>query len=632
MDGDSRQAMRLSVKGGAGRQAVASPVDSRSSAAGARLSADVRFPQAIRTLMVWLLVLGVGVELLYARYDWGPEGGRFAERGFALSAYLFVIVLPTTYYLARYVLHNTLVAAGLTAFLFVATTLPYELLGLDEIYYYRVRPQFYKSDQFPPSLEWLPGTTIDFPPSLEFLPGGTLRAFPFDWLFMPLLFATGVTAIWGVWWLRKRAGLTATRRIPALLTVVFALICVQSFLHSSMRAPYTYLAYFQRPEAEQHWYHVYHFSDGSGATEGDQWVYSPLEDYFQGAPRDGSNMLIRRPFSFYLASQASYFVNTFYVWLALNCLFWLAAVVATGRLVAQLTTERAGLIAGALTAVGPGFIAFVATPAMYMQNYAAVAVALCLFQDLVVRPAGRDLGKIAVFTGALTLCALVYDLTPLLLVLLAYGLASGVRGWPLLVSLAATFIATRGFPLVVTDVLGITIDPTNQEQVSQALDRTKDFLLNPGAEWYDATVTIVPSYLRQLMQAFFVLPLLVAVFGLRKLHDRPLQVLVGGLFAMGFVTIAVLQIGGQPIGRLPRLVYPVFPAVYLLAALALDSMKPLGRPTGDSLTVRALDTARVVAPWAVVGAMVVAANVDIFGYPRSYVEYFVNDPPAFLPR
>jgi hypothetical protein len=600
------------------------------------LRAYARFPlpsQAIRPLALWLLVLGSGVALLYARYDWDLEGGRFAERGFVLSVYLFVIVLPTCYYVARQVLHNTLVAAGITAFVFVATTLPYELLGLDQIYYYRVRPQFYTIDQFPISPAFMPGgAPIDLPPSLEFLPGGTLRAFPLDWLFMPLLFATGVTAIWGVWWLRKRAGFTAVRRIPALLTVAFALICVQSFLHSSMRAPYTYLAYFQRPEAEQHWYHVYHFADGSGASEGDQWVYSPLEDYFQGAPRDGINMLIRRPFSFYVASQASYFVNTFYVWLALNCLFWLAAVVATGRLVAQLTTERAGVIAGALTAVGPGFIAFVATPAMYMQNYAAVAVALCLFQDLVVRPAGRDLGKIAVFTGALTLCALVYDLTPLLLVLLAYGLASRVRAWPLLISLGATFLATRGFPVVVTDVLGITIDPVNQEQLSQAVDRTRDFLLNPGAEWYDATVTIVPSYVRQLMQAFFVLPLLVAVLGLRKLHGRPLQVLVAGLFAMGFVIIAVLQIGGQPIGRLPRLVYPVFPAVYLLAALALDARKPLRRPAGDPLPLRMLDTARVVAPWAVVGAMAVLANVDIFGFPTLYVEYFVNDPPVFLPR
>jgi hypothetical protein len=572
--------------------------------------------QWARPLAVWLLVLSSGVALLYGRYDWDLEGGRFAERGFILSTYLFLILLPTCFYLACRVLHNRRVAAGISAAVFIVTTLPYELLGLDRIYYYRTRPQIFTVEQFPPSL--------------EFLPGGTLRAFPFDWLFMPMLYATGVTAIWGVWWLRKRAGFAAARKIPALLTLAFALICAQSFLHSSMRAPYTYLAYFQRPEAEQHWYHVYHFADGSGATEADQFTFSPLEDYFQGAPRDGNNMLIRRPFSFYLASQGSYFVNTFYVWLGLNCLFWLVAVLATGRLVAQLTTERAGLIAGALTAVGPGFIAFVATPAMYMQNYAAVAVALCLFQDLVVRRAGRDHGKVAAFTGALTLCALVYDLTPLLPVLLVYGLARGVRTPPLLLSLAAAFLAVRAFPLLVTEVLGIEIVPTNQEQISQAVDRTTDFLLHPSlSEWYDALATIVPSYLRLLLQAFFVVPVIVAAFGLRKLKDRATQVLVGGLLAMGFVTIAVLQIGEQEIGTLPRLVYPVFPAVYLLAAVALDPGRPVGRLAAAApLWLRV----RIAAPWAVVIAMAALANIDIFGYPTLYVEYFVSEPPFFLPR
>jgi hypothetical protein len=574
--------------------------------------------RALRPVALWLLVLASGLVLLYARYDWSVEGGRFAERGFFLSAYLFVILLPTSFYLARLVLHNTPVAVGLTGLLFIATTLPYELLGLEEIYYYRVRPQVYTIEQFPPSL--------------EFLPEGALRAFPYDWVFMPLLFATGTAAVWGIWWLRNRAGLTATRRIPALLTIAFALICVQSLLHSSMRAPYTYLAYFQRPMAEQHWYHVYHFADGSGASEGDQFVFSPLEDYFQGAPRDGNNMLIRRPFSFYLASQASYFVNTFYVWLALNCLFWLVAVLTTARLVKQLANERASVIAGALTAVGPGFVAFVATPAMYLQNYAAVAVALCLFQDLVVRPAGRDLGRLATFTGALTLCALVYELTPLFPVLLAYGLATGVRARPLLVSLAAAFLVVRGFPLVVTEGLGIDIVPTNQEQISEALDRTADFLLHPSlADWYDAAVTIVPSYMRLLVQAFFVVPLVVAVFGLRKLHDRATQVLVGGLFAMGLATIAVLQIGEQQIGTLPRLVFPLFPAVYLLAALALDPGRRQPRPASAPRRQRFTDAVRFAAPWVVVAVMAVLANIDIFGYPTLYVEYFVSEPPVFLP-
>jgi hypothetical protein len=29
--------------------------------------------------------------------------------------------------------------------------------------------------------------------------------------------------------------------------------------------------------------------------------------------------------------------------------------------------------------------------------------------------------------------------------------------------------------------------------------------------------------------------------------------------------------------------------------------------------------------------MAVLVNIDMFGYPTMYVEYFVNTPPAFLP-
>jgi hypothetical protein len=579
----------------------------------------LRISQPVRPVILWMLVLGLGVALLYLRYDWDLEGGRFAKRGFVLSTYLFLIALPTCFYLAREILRHTYAAVVVTGFLFVLATVPYELLGLDQIYYYRVRPRVF--------------TIAQFPPSLEFFPGGSLRAFPFDWLFMPLLFATGAALIWGVWWLRKRAGFTAARTVPVLLTIAFGAICVQAFVHSSMRAPYTYLAYFQRPEAEQHWYHVYHFADGSGASEGDQFAFSPLEEYFQGAPSDGDNELIRRPFSFYLASQVSYFVNSYYVWLGLNCLFWLAAVVATGRLVEQLATPRAGVIAAALTTVAPGFVAFVATPAMYLQNYAAVAIALYLFQTLVVRPAGRELGKVALFTGAFTVCALVYDLTPFFLVLAAYGLARRVRRLPLLVSLVAAFLVTRGFPLLVTHVLDTPINPANEAQLSIAFDRFETFVLHPSLSgWYDAAVTIVPSYVRQLLLAFFVIPLVVAAFGLRKLHDPALRVLVGAWFAITFAATGVLLIGEMEIGRLPRLLFPLFPAVYLLAALALDPTGRTRRLADAPRRVRVVETVRLAAPWVVVGVMAVLANIDILGYPTLYVEYFVNDPPAFLPR
>jgi hypothetical protein len=576
-------------------------------------------PQSLRPVGLWLLVFAAAGALLYARYDWGPDGGRFAERGFVLSAYLLVILLPTCFYLARRILRSPAAATVVTGFVFIVTTLPYELLGLDQFYYYQDRPTFFTIDQF----------GYDFP-SLEFLPGGTLRAFPYDELFMPLLFATGAALIWTVWWLRRRAGSTPPRKVPILLTVAFAAICLQAFFHTSMRAPYTYFPYFVTDRAA--WYHVYHFQDASGASTADQKVFAPLEDYFQGAPRDGDNQVIHRPFSFYLAAQGSFFVNTFYVWLGLNCLFWLAAVLATGRFVGRVTTERAGLIAGALTAVGPGFVAFVGTTAMYMQHFAAVAIALCLFEELVVPNRGRSRGSMALFTGVLALCALVYE-EPLFLVLLAYGLARKVRPLPLVASLAAAFLVYRGFRVMVSEVLGIAITPMNPPLASDALAEVGDVILHPSLpRVYDELVSLIPGYVDLLLQAFFVIPILVALLGIPKLRDKALQVLVAGMLATSFAVFCFLQVGDAPlITRLPRMIYPIFPAVYLLAAIALDPGKPFPRLSTLPRRDRALAIARHSAPWIVVGALAVLSNIDVFGYPTLQFEFLWPDPPAFLP-
>lgn len=570
-----------------------------------------------RTIGLWLLILTAGTALLFLRYDWGGQTDEFARRGFLLSAYIFVILLPTLFYLARRLLGSDPAARIITGAVFVITTLPYHLLGLDQHYYYRIRPQFFTIDQFPPSL--------------EFFPGGTLHAFPFDWLFMPLLFATGAGIIWGVWKLRARNGLVTRRAVPILLTVAFAVICAQSYLHTSMRSPYTYLAHFQVEKSVQKWYHVYLFADGTGATQGDQYAFYPLEEYFQGAPRSGDNELIRRPLSFYIASQGGYFINTFYVWLALNCLFWLAAVLATARLVTRLATERAGVIAGALTVVGPGFLAYVGTPAMYLQYYVAVVVGLCLFEDLVARPPKGRPRDFVLYAGVLTLCALVYDLTPLLLFLLAYGLARKVPFKPLAACLAAAAILSRGFTLIVTDVLGIKITAANGSQISDGVHDTVDLLLHPSLPaWYDTVVNVLTSYVGLLLHAMFVLPVLIALLGIRLLKDRPRQVFVGGLVLVTLLTTAVLQIGQTSVGYVPRLVYPVFPAVYLLAAMVLDTTGFSPRLTGP-WQQQAIDRFRLAAPWLVIATMFVLVNVDVFGYPTLYVEFFVNDPPVFLP-
>jgi hypothetical protein len=530
----------------------------------------------LRRVGVWVLVVACGLGLLYSRFDWSVDEGRFAKRAFVLSAYLFAILLPTVYYGARRLLRDRTAATILTGVVFVATTLPWHLLGFEG--YYQNRPRHFEISQL--------GVT----PSLEFFPGGTLRTFPYDWLFMPLLFAFGAAIVWGIWWLRERGALTRSRTIPLLLTAAFAVICVQTYLHTSMRSPYTYLAYFQAPKADQHWYHIYHFKDASGASEGDQFVFSPLED---------------------LAAQASFFVNTFYVWIGLNCLFWLAAVAAAGRWVGTVTNPRIGVIAAALVTVGPGFVSFAGTTGMYLQGFAVVMIALWAFEELIVRGARRT-ADFALFAGVMALSMLVYDLLPVLVSLLVYGLAPRVRAGPLIASLAAALVLSRLFPVLVTGVLDIRIDPTNSRQLSRGVDAVKDLLLHPSlSAYYVWIVDLVPGFGRRLLQAFFVLPIVLAVVALPRMKDAALRWLAGSLLVTGFAVVAVFVIGEQVVGEAPRL-------VYLMAAIALDAFRLPGR-------------LRAASPWIGIGVMAILVNVDIFGFPTLYVEYFVGTTPAFLP-
>ncbi len=255
-------------------------------------------------------------------------------------------------------------------------------------------------------------------------------------------------------------------------------------------------------------------------------------------------MLIRRPFAFYVASQASYFVNTFYVWLVLNASSGWSPCVATGRLVWRLADERAGLIAAALTAVGPGFVAFFATPAMYMPYYTAVVVAFCLFEELVVAEPRRGAGQVALFTGVLTLCALTYDLGP------CSGRPARLRHRPLGACAAAgplARLALRGLRWPSPAWSRGARDHDQPAELGADLRRVDGFkheVLHPAlAHWYDHVVTIVAE-LRAPAAAGVLCRFRSSsrCSGSASCAKRPVAVLVAAVFAADFATMAFFQI------------------------------------------------------------------------------------------
>ncbi len=193
------------------------------------------------------MLLAAGVGLIALRYDWGPEGGQVRRAGVPALAYLFLILLPTCFYLARWLLRSTRAAAIVTGVVFVITTLPYKLLGLD------------RRLLLPGQAAHLSRSTRSASRRSSSSPAGCCGRFPTTTCSGRCCSPAGRGDLGGLVAPQTR-GAPPRAADPVLLTVAFAAICLQAAAHAGMRGPYTYLAYFQRAEAKQHWYHVYNFA------------------------------------------------------------------------------------------------------------------------------------------------------------------------------------------------------------------------------------------------------------------------------------------------------------------------------------------------------------------------------------
>jgi hypothetical protein len=568
-----------------------------------------------RVLLIWVAVLGAGVILIAGRFDWRPSHYDNSKTAFILSGYLFIFTVPLVYFVTRALVRSRRVAVGLTTVVWLIFSLPYRWLGLDHWYYYAHRPYFYTAAQVP------------ITPSTTFLPGGLdqLPDFPLEAIFFGGLAVAAIVIASIRWWRGRATGSSRRNLLLALSVVAFCAILAQTFLHTSMRSPYTYVPHYEQPEAKNYWYQDYMFADGTGAVNADQSAHGAIEQYFHGVDRTGSNMIIRRPFAGYVTAQFSYFVNSYYIYVLINIGCWFVAVVCGYLLALRLAGERVALVFAVLIATGTGFVLFVANPASYMIAFTLVLAALYLFERLVV-DSPRNIWRYLVFGGVLGLFSLVYDFYTIFPVLLAYGYVRKVRLRLLLGSLACALLVYGGFLFAHNVILGLSIDPTNSNQLTEARDGVVHVLTSGSPDlWYEKLLDVAITYPAQLARMFFVLPVVLALVGALMLRDRTIAVLSAALVLVTLGTLAFMRVGGQEaLGNIPRLVYPAYPAIYLLAAIALVRIRDLRGRYG-------LTTLARCAPFVIIGLIIVLNNVDAFGFPSMYYEAVHNAPPAFLP-
>ena len=125
-------------------------------------------------------------------------------------------------------------------------------------------------------------------------------------------------------------------------------------------------------------------------------------------------------------------------------------------------------------------------------------------------------------------------------------------------------------------------------------------------QWYTITRSYLGLIIRNFIDIFFALPIILAFLGLFFLKKRK-QTLIVVLFLLPAVLLqAVLQYGNSWIYSLPRFYYIAYPGVYILAAIFLDRCTQVFNRNKFPWLASSL-------PWVGLGAIFVLNNLDVWG-------------------
>jgi hypothetical protein len=379
--------------------------------------------------------------------------------------------------------------------------------------------------------------------------------------------------------LRPRDDDRGQRRRWLFGSAIVALVLAQTAAHLSLRSPYTYSTHFERPPSANYWHVAYLLPPPGAAVNADTVRYMEVEEHFRGAPRPTNTALLRRAFLYYLASQVTSAANAYWVYLVLNIGLWIGACACVHHLARSWFSPEVAAYATVLAATGTGFIMYVAQPAPNLAGYALVAILVWLFDRFPVGAQGAGWGRVLVLGGALGLGCLTYDLFALFPCLL--GLACLKRSGPVRVlgALALAWAIYRGFFILQEAVLLLPPNPLNSRFLDSSARNIVDLVRDRRIEdVYVLTLQFLRYYAGDLAHAFFAVPLVLALAGAFFVWRRSTAVAVWllatpSLLGVAFLTFGQTRWGNEDLAALPRFAYAAYPAVYLLAGVALAELR-----------------------------------------------------------
>ncbi|MCI4624713.1 MAG: hypothetical protein L3V56_02010 [Candidatus Magnetoovum sp. WYHC-5] len=567
---------------------------------------------SINHVKAWAIFFISCLILLIGRYDWSKPLWEYSLRGYLSSAYMFIFFMPTLYYIICYYTKNTQLARYITLASAIICTIPYRWLYIDSLYYHKERPAFWQSQTpdvaYPAALDWLPGALLN------------LKSMPFEILFFTLITLLVTSMLF--FYIHRKAKNQRTDLIRKLTPwfMLFLLIMLQTWLHISMRSPYSYVPHYERPPQMNYFYTVPLFPNGQGRVNEDYFVFRDLEEHFMGVPKVTNTMLIRRPLTFYISSQFSYFINPYYVFLALNMLVWFFACVAIYGYCAAIMKDgkKIGKYAALLTGCGSGFIMYAAQPMNYLTGYAAIILSLYIFETLIIQNENTKTPHYILFGVLLGLLSLIYDIYSIYIYFLIYPLL--VRKKPIhnvIFSIIIAVLVFYGFIVLQQHVLNLTLKQENSGFIAMAIANISQFLNNPNfPEFYQLTTYTLSIFFSSLNKAFLILPFVIALAGAFFIRQKETAITIMIILLASYLNIAFLTYGkvlwsGVFLSSLPRFVYTAYPAIYLLCGILLYEIKThLHQTVGDIFT------------WVAIVLVFLVNNIDALGYPQLYYYFY----------
>jgi hypothetical protein len=553
--------------------------------------------KAIRDIALVFSWMITGLLLLSGRFDWSAEGSLYSWRSYLASAYYFIFLIPTLFFGLKRGLNNSSTAGYITAAISLIFCFPYDWVGLAPYYFYRTHPLFFdwnKGGLPLPETNWFPHAFL----ALPVIPG--------EALLFGSLFALGLGGI--TLYFRRRQ--PKAKRAWLITMGLFSVIVLQTWLHLSLRSPYTYIPHYERSESSHYWYHSYLFSNGQGAVNMDYAVFRYAEDLFMGTPQL-LGPLLGRTFPMYLSSQFTLFFNAYYVWIMLNITIWFAGVGALYWLAHKILGKPAALFSAVLFASSQGIMVYVAQPKVYAFAISSISILLAIYVYLFeTKKAVIENGLLfGVIFGFFLLC---YDAQPWIVTILAisyvrkYDFRSSVLG--VVVGLAVYL----GFIILGHQLPYLTDRPAlmGPDPVSSVMSLLLSFdLLKIAGKVMHAVLGFGGA-----MDHAFLFCLIPAVGGVFLVRGAARLFLLS-LVIPAVITYFLMDLADSFYIFFPRLVYSAYPAVYILGGVGLAGLSAKLRP-------HSMPFLGGLIAWSFLAIHTVYANLDVWGLPQIYNFWF----------